>query len=186
MRVYVNGNLENDSSHDVYYYKGRHLNIYSGAKVTLKNNLFMGVYDLYHVNGEASVEVRSNLLYTNSLNHYNREYPYPENTVLTADANDATGVASPIPVVDKAGYDYRLNASSEAKDQGLDPGEAYGFSLVPQYHFVGAGQNHTKRATANGKIDIGAYEVDGSEALDNTTEKEEHHDPLLPDESRPL
>ncbi|MGK5091866.1 hypothetical protein WDW89_07575, partial [Deltaproteobacteria bacterium TL4] len=179
--TFSNDYYYHDSSHDVYYYKGRHLNIYARAKVTLKNNLFMGVYDLYHVNGEASVEVRSNLIYTNSLNHYNGEYPYPENTVLTADANDATGVASPVPVENKAAYDYRITPTSEARNAGIPPGEAHDFSLVPQYHYPLPGQNPTRRIP-EGTLDIGAYEVDGSEAFVADRQLENNHNPVLADE----
>lgn len=65
----------------------------------------------------------------------------------------------------RADYDYRLNSGSPAIDQGVDPGNADGFSLIPRYHYTHPLAIEPRPEV--GKIDFGAYEFT---ATGNTAE----------------
>ncbi len=56
----------------------------------------------------------------------------------------------------RAEYDYRLKIGSAAIDQGVDPGGADGFSLIPRYHYIHPLAIEPRPEV--GKIDFGAYE----------------------------
>lgn len=74
---------------------------------------------------------------------------------LTVGSN--ISAATPPGLVDRANFDYRLSASSSARDAGIDPGvSANGVGLAPISEYVHpAGRQDRPLA---GAIDIGAYE----------------------------
>jgi hypothetical protein len=60
--------------------------------------------------------------------------------------------------VNKATFDYRLTASSPARDAGINPGRVLGFQLAPTSQYV---HRANKEPRPNiGPTDIGAYEFD--------------------------
>lgn len=112
-----------------------------------------------------------------SLDHYTHAYPDEQNIVVTADAQDETGVATSSPLKDKDNFDYRLKPDSQARDAGFDPGSAHGFSLLPQYHYQHNAQEQGRKTNGTA-LDIGAYEVGGiSKAVQ--IEQENGHTPDL-------
>lgn len=62
--------------------------------------------------------------------------------------------------VDAANFDYRPSASSPARDFGVDPGSANGFSLRPVYQYVHP-TCYEKRTTTGAAMDAGAFEFRG-------------------------
>ena len=79
-------------------------------------------------------------------------------TVYSGRAVDATtdlrGTSTDL--VDSASYDYRLRATSAARDAGTAPGAARGVDLTPVYQYVHPGRRAARPTDA--RIDIGAYE----------------------------
>ncbi len=59
-------------------------------------------------------------------------------------------------LVNEAGYDYHLTATSPARDAGTAPGSARGQDMTPVYQYVHKAQREARPANAG--IDIGAYE----------------------------
>jgi hypothetical protein len=59
-------------------------------------------------------------------------------------------------LVDIANYDYRITATSPARDAGTPAGSVGGFDLTPRFHYVHR-QTREERPD-DGSIDIGAYE----------------------------
>ncbi len=74
----------------------------------------------------------------------------------TTDLNNLVTASDPL-LVNRAGYDYRLQAGSPAINAGADPGSAEGYALLPNRQYVHP-LNDQARATAGGAVDIGAYE----------------------------
>jgi hypothetical protein len=61
--------------------------------------------------------------------------------------------------VDQAAFDYHLKPGSPAVDKGVAPGQAEGFDLTPNHHYVHPA-DRIGRMTV-GTIDVGAYELGG-------------------------
>ena len=57
---------------------------------------------------------------------------------------------------DMTNFDYRLTATSPARDAGSIPGTVNGVDLMPRYHYVHRSNRESRPAAAT--IDIGAYE----------------------------
>jgi hypothetical protein len=70
-------------------------------------------------------------------------------------ANNLTGAADPM-FVNRAAYDYRLQAISPAIDRGVNPGADGGVTLSPAFEYVHPVSGSAR--TAVGMPDIGAYE----------------------------
>jgi len=62
-------------------------------------------------------------------------------------------------LVDRAGFDYHLQAGSPCVNAGVDPGAAGAMSLTPLFQYVHPESRETR--TSVGVIDIGAYELGG-------------------------
>jgi hypothetical protein len=62
-------------------------------------------------------------------------------------------------LVDRAGFDYHLQAGSPCVNAGVDPGAAGAMSLTPLFQYVHPESRETR--TSIGVIDIGAYELGG-------------------------
>jgi hypothetical protein len=60
--------------------------------------------------------------------------------------------------VNKDKFDYRLTASSPARDTGIDPGQLFAFKLAPTDQYVDRANKEPRPKI--GPIDIGAYEFD--------------------------
>ncbi len=60
-------------------------------------------------------------------------------------------------LVNRAGFDWRLEADSPAINNGIDPGSAQGFDLSPVVQYLHPTAGETRPQT--GPLDIGAYEV---------------------------
>jgi hypothetical protein len=87
------------------------------------------------------------------------------NNIFAGDDNAPSGtgvsnnhVVSDPDVVDRAGFDYQLNGTSNAINSGAVPGSANGFSLTPVYEYVHPIQYRIRPADAI--LDAGAYEYD--------------------------
>lgn len=59
-------------------------------------------------------------------------------------------------LVDAAAFDYRLTATSIARDAGTDPGAARGYDMNPLYQYLHPTLRENR--PSNGQIDVGAYE----------------------------
>lgn len=78
-------------------------------------------------------------------------------TVLSGPGTLTTNlVSSSAGLADVTNYDYRLTASSPARNAGSDPGSGAGVSLTPTSQYVHPHNRQDRPAT--GAIDIGAYE----------------------------
>ncbi|MGH8580492.1 MAG: hypothetical protein ACREVK_10375 [Gammaproteobacteria bacterium] len=62
--------------------------------------------------------------------------------------------------IDRAKYDYHLNASSLAIDMGTDPGSANGISLAPFWQYQDLAD--AEQRPNLGRLDLGAYEYGGT------------------------
>ena len=66
--------------------------------------------------------------------------------------------------VDRGGEDFRLKPTSPCIGKGLDPGKAGDMSLAPVFQYV---HPHARRPrTKDGKIDVGAYELQVPRLID--------------------
>ncbi len=77
----------------------------------------------------------------------------PSGGVVQATTNLTTAAPG---FVNPGAYDYRLTATSPARDAGMAPGSAGGVNLAPVYQYVHKSQRQSRPSDA--RIDIGAYE----------------------------
>lgn len=78
----------------------------------------------------------------------------PADVTYSAAGNKNVGDAK---LVDRAGFDWRLESDSPAINAGVDPGTAHGFDLSPSVQYLHPLQGETRPQV--GPIDVGAYEV---------------------------
>jgi hypothetical protein len=77
----------------------------------------------------------------------------PSGSIVQATTNLTTNAPG---LVNEAGFDYRLTATSPARDAGTEPGVAAGLALTPFYQYVHKARREARPVDA--RIDIGAYE----------------------------
>ena len=78
------------------------------------------------------------------------------NTAPTTNLNNLITASDPL-LVNRAAFDYRLQAGSPAINAGADPGSAEGYALLPDRQYVHP-RNDQARTTSGSAVDIGAYE----------------------------
>jgi hypothetical protein len=111
---------------------------------TFVNDLGSGIF--VETAGGASVFKSTNNLFIGTGTVYAGKAPQATTNLNTTAAG----------LVNIDGYDYRLTSGSPARNAGSDPGVAGSVALTPQYQYTHPA-NRAPR-TANGVIDIGAYE----------------------------
>ncbi len=78
-------------------------------------------------------------------------------TAVSGSAQQVSNLVSMAPgLVDVDGFDYRLTATSPARDAGTAPGSANGFNLTPLFEYSHRAGRSVR--PSSGTIDIGAYE----------------------------
>ena len=129
----VNNTIVNDRSAGIFLFARQ------GASGMIVNNLFVGEGVILKGPGEAF----NNLI-------------FDSDSWLERLLSQSPGF------VDKTAFDYRLTASSPARDAGVDPGAtALGFSLRPIIHYIHQAKKEPRPQI--GIIDVGAYEFDPAE-----------------------
>jgi MYXO-CTERM domain-containing protein len=82
------------------------------------------------------------------------DFPNGSTGVAYSNKNNLTPSAPGL--VNMAGYDYRLKASSPAVNKGAAPGSGAGYALTPTLHYVHKASSQARPTV--GLIDVGAYE----------------------------
>lgn len=142
-------------------------------KALIANNVFVGrgrvlYYDAYPAAGEISVvnNVGDASVFMDAVFRTASGDPGDVSAPPAGVAYEASDNLSSahVALVDRAAYDYRLAADSDAVDAGREPGSAHGFWLRPSAEYVHP-SDPTRESpgfvtrTASGQLDAGAYEL---------------------------
>ncbi len=135
--------------------RGDFIRVRPPATARIVNNIFIGGGNVFAGTGQ----LRNNLLAAGT-----GGAPHVEQPLFRAGPIDETGTRTAVDagLRDVEHYDYRLKSTSPAIGGGTDPGYASTLSLAPAIEYL-----HpltTKTVTAEGPIDIGAYQHEPSPA----------------------
>ncbi len=77
--------------------------------------------------------------------------------VLNGEGTQTSNLETDTGLLDRANFDYRLEAAAAAANSGTEPGSARGFDMTPTHHYVHP--TWTELRPSDDRFDIGAYEA---------------------------